>query len=124
MQFPVFFIAAVSGFLCVVLGAFGAHYLKSRLAEAALHAWETAVLYQMFHTLALLLIGILMQRFPQEPLYNASAMAMLAGMLLFSGSIYLLSLFGWKLLGPVTPLGGLAFMLGWGLLAAAVWRSM
>lgn len=124
MPFFVLFYAAISGFLTVALGAMGAHFLKSRLAESALQSFETGVLYQMFHTLVLLVLGLLMLRFPEEGLYRWSAVAMMLGMILFSGSIYVLSLWGVKALGPVTPLGGLSLMLGWLLLAAAVWRSV
>lgn len=123
---PVFVLsfAAISGLITVVLGALAAHFLKSRLTESALSSFETGVLYQMFHTLVLLVLGILILRYPNEVFFSWSAISMMLGMILFSGSIYALSLWGFKVLGPITPLGGLAFMIGWLLLALAVWRSV
>lgn len=115
--------AAASGLLSIVMGAFSAHYLKSRLSEVAIHGLETAVLYQMFHTLALLALGLLIAKFPEEPFLKWAACSMMVGIVLFSGSLYLLSVSGLKIFGPVTPLGGLAFMLGWLFLGLAAWRS-
>jgi len=111
-------IASLSGAIAVILGAFGAHGLKHRLDPEQLQAFETGVRYQMFHTLALLAVVWLGSRFQHVSLAFAGY-AFVAGMLLFSGSLYLLScksLLGiesWKWLGPVTPLGGLCFILGW-----------
>lgn len=116
--------AAVSGFMAVVLGAFGAHYLKNRLEPAALSAFETAVMYQMFHTLALLLFAMLVARFPEESLFRWAAYALITGIILFSGSLYGLSIAGYKFLGPVTPLGGLAFLTGWLLMGVAAFRHL
>ena len=99
-------IAAISGLLLVVLGAFGAHALESRLSAGHLIWWQKAVNYQGLHTLALLGTGWLF----------------LAGMLLFSGSLYLLTLTDQRMLGLVTPFGGTAFIAGWGCLAYAAWR--
>lgn len=119
--------AGVLGSLAVILGAFGAHALKARLDPAALVSFETGVRYQFYHALALLLVGLLMPALPAGP-WRAAAGCFLLGTLLFSGSIYLLSTrallpFGsLRLLGPVTPLGGLLLLAGWVIVAVAGWR--
>jgi uncharacterized membrane protein YgdD (TMEM256/DUF423 family) len=112
----------------VVLGAFGAHALKARLGEAALQTWQTAVTYQFIHALALLVVGLLL-RSPfsgsgNERLLNAAGAAFVVGLLFFSGSLYGLVLGGPRWLGPITPLGGVAFILGWATLAFAVIRPL
>lgn len=112
---------AALGGISVVLGAFGAHALRNSLSESSLSAWQTGVQYQMFHALALLLIGVLMQRSPM-PLLSWAGGFMLLGIVLFSGSLYLLSLTSLRWPGPVTPLGGVAFIIAWSLLAVAVMR--
>ena len=104
--------AGVSGFLCVALGAFGAHGLKHILDAYGKDIYETAVLYQMFHTLALLGVGLLQRAFPKSD-FNFTGWCFVIGMILFSGSLYLLSLTQIKWLGAVTPLGGVAFLSGW-----------
>ena len=113
--------------LAVVLGAFGAHALKANLEPEQLQVFETGVKYQFYHSLALILLGILFEKFnSQATVY--SGYFFLAGILFFSGSLYLLStksLLGiesWKFLGPVTPLGGLCFILGWILLFISVFK--
>ena len=107
-------------FLSVALGAFGAHGLKNLLSPEMLAVWRTAVQYQMFHALALLLIGVLMQTLSSTKLLTWSARAMIVGVILFSGSLYALALSGVGKLGMITPLGGLAFLAGWVLLFLAV----
>src|SRR5690606_16856984 len=97
--------------------------LKGRLDEAALSAYQTAVQYQFYHTLALLAVGLVMQRLGQKPLLSASAFCFMLGMVLFSGSLYVLALGGPRWLGPITPVGGLAFMIAWLLLFIAVLRT-
>jgi uncharacterized membrane protein YgdD (TMEM256/DUF423 family) len=115
-------LAATTLFLAVAAGAFGAHGLKAILSAEMLAIWQTAVHYQMVHGLALLFIALwLPQAHSRLPHY--AAWAMLAGMLLFSGSLYALALSGIRLLGAITPLGGLALLLGWALLAWAGWRE-
>lgn len=114
-------IAAISGFVVVGLGAFGAHGLREWLDAARLGTWETAVHYQMFHVVALLAIGQLAQR-DASPLLRWSGWSFVAGTLLFSGSLYLLALTQARWLGMVTPLGGVAFLLGWVLLFVALRR--
>ncbi len=115
---------ALFGLLAVVLGAFGAHALGNRLGPEQLHSYETATHYLFMHALALLLITGLGNLFPDTRLIAYSGGAMLAGTLLFSGSIYLLLLTGLRQLGPfnlglVTPLGGTILIVGWLLLFIA-----
>jgi uncharacterized membrane protein YgdD (TMEM256/DUF423 family) len=106
-------VAASSGALAVVLGAFGAHALKARLDQSALAVWQTAVQYHFFHTLALLVLVVLMQHGPKSTSLILSAAFFSLGLLLFSGSLYGLALGGPRWLGPVTPLGGTLFIAGW-----------
>jgi uncharacterized membrane protein YgdD (TMEM256/DUF423 family) len=115
-------LGSFSGMLGVVLGAFGAHALKSRLSEDAMGVFETAVQYQFYHSLALLAVGILALSQPQTILLKSSGYLFLLGILIFSGSLYLLSFTGVKWLGAITPLGGLAFIGGWACLAFASWK--
>jgi uncharacterized membrane protein YgdD (TMEM256/DUF423 family) len=110
-------IAAITGCLAVILGAFGAHTLKSVLPGEALDSFETGVRYQFYHTLALLLCGLMSLHRDGKYLVRAGWL-FVAGMALFSGSIYLLSTrtltgleAGW--LGPITPIGGVLFIAGW-----------
>jgi uncharacterized membrane protein YgdD (TMEM256/DUF423 family) len=108
--------------LAVAVGAFGAHGLRGRLTPEALDAFETAARYQMYHALALLATAWVAERWPQP----ASALAgwlFLAGIVLFSGSLYALSLTGTRWLGAITPLGGVALLAGWLVLAWSVWRG-
>lgn len=100
------------GFLAVALGAFGAHALKARLSADMLAVWRTAVEYHFYHALALLLVGLLMRSAPSAPL-SASGACFATGILLFSGSLYVLALSGVRVLGAITPLGGLFFLAGW-----------
>ncbi|MEK7729741.1 MAG: DUF423 domain-containing protein [candidate division KSB1 bacterium] len=115
-------IAALSGFLVVALGAFGAHGLKNVLDSYGREIYEKAVLYQMFHTLALLAVGIL-QRQHETPALAPVGCLFLLGMILFCGSLYALALTGMKWLGAVTPFGGLAFLSGWLWLAYLLLRE-
>jgi uncharacterized membrane protein YgdD (TMEM256/DUF423 family) len=112
---------AINGFLSVALGAFGAHALKERLSEKYLAIWETAVQYQMFHALALIAIGILMSNklLGHVTSLNTAGYLILVGIVLFSGSLYVLSLTGIGILGAITPIGGVAFLVGWILLIVA-----
>ena len=97
-----------------MLGAFASHALKDRLSERALEIWETGTKYQMYHALALILVALLLNRLStgSTPLIVAGY-AFIAGTILFSGSLYALSLSGIKILGAITPLGGVAFITGW-----------
>jgi uncharacterized membrane protein YgdD (TMEM256/DUF423 family) len=118
-----FFVAgALSAFVSVAAGAFGAHGLKGRLSPEMLEIFETGARYQMYHALALVAAAWAQTRWPGA-LVSASGWLFVAGTVLFSGSLYVLSLTGLRWLGAVTPLGGLAFLAGWLCLAAACWRS-
>ncbi len=109
--------------LAVALGAFGAHALRDRLGADLLNTFETAVRYQMYHALAMLAVGLIISRFPSSLFIPASGWLFLAGIILFSGSLYLLCFTGIRWLGAITPLGGVAFILGWLALAWGVWRG-
>ena len=113
---------ALNGALAVIAGAFGAHALKARLTPELLATWHTGSDYHMYHALALVLAGIVAGAQPTSQL-NAAGVALLVGIVLFSGSLYLLALTGTKWLGAITPLGGTAFIAGWLLLAHAAWKS-
>jgi len=115
-------LGAVAAFLGVALGAFGAHALRARLTEQLLNTWETAVQYHLVHALGLLVVGLTLLHSGPAPLLRWSAGLMLAGMVLFSGSLYLLCLSGVRWLGAITPLGGTALLIAWVLFAVAVWR--
>lgn len=116
--------AALSGGLSVAAGAFASHALRDRLTERAIAIFETGARYQMYHALALLLVALLLQqgKLVQTPLAIAGG-AYLIGTLLFSGSLYALSLSGIKILGAITPLGGAAFLVGWLCVAIAAWSA-
>jgi uncharacterized membrane protein YgdD (TMEM256/DUF423 family) len=114
--------AALAGFFGVALGAFAAHGLKTTLAPEMLSAFETGVRYQMYHAFALLAVGWAQTRWPGAVL-NASGWLFVAGTLLFSGSLYALSLTGEKWLGAVAPVGGLALLGGWLCLAWSAWKG-
>jgi uncharacterized membrane protein YgdD (TMEM256/DUF423 family) len=107
------FIAAVSGLIVVLLGAFGAHALETRIPAALLDTWQTAVQYQMFHTLALVGVGILQREPALQAALQRVAAFFLAGIVIFCGSLYVLALSGLTWLGMVTPIGGLLFLAGW-----------
>jgi len=106
-------LASLLAFLAVALGAFGAHALKSRMAPDMQAVWQTAVLYHGWHALALLGIGLLILHFPDRAGLASAGWLFVAGVALFSGSLYALALTGVKSFGAVTPIGGIAFVLGW-----------
>ncbi len=124
MQAPFLFIAALSGFLAVALGAFGAHGLKARLSEDMMAVYQTAVQYHFYHTLALLAVAVLLAGGLQSAALRAGGWLFAAGIVVFSGSLYALALSGMRVLGAVTPLGGLLFLAGWVALAAAAYRTV
>lgn len=113
------FLGSINAFLAVALGAFGAHTLKNKLSEEMLTVYQTGVHYHIIHALGLLLIGIIAQRFTGSTLVNWSGGLLLLGIVLFSGSLYVLSLSGIRAFGAVTPFGGVSFLAGWILLAIA-----
>jgi uncharacterized membrane protein YgdD (TMEM256/DUF423 family) len=107
--------------LATACGAFGAHALRGVLSAERLALWETAVRYQFFHALGLLAVGLTLRELPL-PALRAAAVLIVAGVLLFSGSLYALALGGTRVLGLLTPLGGLCWIAGWLLFAWGVWR--
>lgn len=118
-----FFIAtaALSGFLSVCLGAFAAHGLKEILPADALSIWYTGVQYQMYHALALLVVGVICLQKSSKAL-KLSGLAFILGSCLFSGSLYALALGAPHAVGIITPIGGLSFLLGWAALLVAALR--
>ncbi len=112
MQKIVLIFAATSALVANGLGAFGTHALKSKLAVNLMTAYQTGVQYQFYHSLGLLLIGVLMFHV-KNTWINLSCIAIAVGIILFSGSLYILSVTGIKGFGIITPFGGLAFMAGW-----------
>lgn len=117
-----FALGSLSAFLAVALGAFGAHALKARLDANMLAVFETGVRYQMVHALALLAVGWACTRWP-GPAVTTSGWLFLVGTVFFSGSLYALALTGTRWLGAVTPIGGVAWLAAWLLLAWAAWRG-
>ena len=116
-----FLLGSVSGFIAVAAGAFGAHGLRSRLAPDLLALFETAARYQMYHALGMLAAAWLASR--GLALAATGGWVMQAGVVIFSGSLYALALTGETWLGAITPIGGLALMAGWALVAVAAWRG-
>lgn len=112
---------ALNMLLAVAAGAFGAHGLKAVLSCDMLAIWQTAVHYQMVHALGLIAISLLLQR-ADLPVLRQSAVLMLAGIVIFCGSLYLLAVSGVRWLGAITPVGGLAFLAGWAWLCYAALR--
>jgi uncharacterized membrane protein YgdD (TMEM256/DUF423 family) len=111
-------VGALAGFTGVALGAFGAHALRGRLSPEMLVVFETGVRYQMYHAFAILIVGLVLGRMGGW-MISTAAWLFTAGIVLFSGSLYLLAFTGVTVLGAITPIGGLAFLLGWACLAVA-----
>jgi uncharacterized membrane protein YgdD (TMEM256/DUF423 family) len=111
------FLGSLAGFLGVAFGAFGAHALRGKLSPEMLAVFETGVRYQMYHALALLITSVLAAR--TGWLVATAGWSFAIGIVLFSGSLYALALSGVTILGAVTPLGGVAFLIGWGCLVVA-----
>lgn len=106
-------IGSICAFLSVALGAFGAHMLKAQIPADMLAVYETGVQYQMMHSLGLIAIGMIAALLPNNKHLTRAGWAMLIGIVLFSGSLYLLAVTGIKPLGAITPFGGVAFLFGW-----------
>ena len=115
-------IAAISGLCAVALGAFGAHGLKGILSAELMSAFQTAVQYHFYHTLALCGVSILLIQYPNRTAFVAAAWAFVVGLVLFCGSLYGLAFGAPRWMGPITPLGGASFMAGWMLLVVGAWR--
>lgn len=121
MNHRLLFIAAISGFIAVALGAFGAHGLKNIASAEMVNIFKLAVEYQFYHTFALVSLAFAAQWLSAKWL-NWSAGFFIVGILLFSGSLYLYALTGVKWIGPITPMGGLCLLIGWALFAISAWR--
>ncbi len=113
---------AVFAFLGVALGAFGAHALKDRLSSDMLAVWQTGVFYEQVHSLGVILAGLLFAQFKQ-PLIRTAGLLFLAGILVFSGSLYALALSGVRVLGAITPFGGVCFLAGWACFAVGASKA-
>jgi uncharacterized membrane protein YgdD (TMEM256/DUF423 family) len=118
-----FVLAALFGGLAVALGAFGAHALEARLTPRLLEIFETGVRYHFYHALALIAVVVALGRWPQSNLPVIAGWLFVAGIVIFSGSLYLLALTGIRWLGAITPIGGVAFIAGWLCLALAAGRG-
>jgi uncharacterized membrane protein YgdD (TMEM256/DUF423 family) len=116
-------LGGLAALAAVVLGAFGAHALKDRLPPEMLAAWRTGTEYHFYHALGLIAVGLVAAQLPGSALLKWSGWLMLAGIALFSGSLYLLAATGARWLGAVTPVGGIAFIAAWALFVAAVLRA-
>ncbi len=117
-------IAAILAGVSVAGGAFATHALKDRISDRALEIFETGAKYQMYHALALILVALLLSRAELSQTYlSVAGYAFIAGIAIFSGSLYALSLSGVRWLGAVTPFGGVAFLIGWGCLAIAAFMK-
>ncbi len=106
----------------VILGAFGAHALKAKLTDDLMQVYKTGVEYHFYHALGLLLVGVLAVQMPSS-LISWSAICLTAGIVIFSGSLYVLAITGIRWLGAITPIGGLSFIAGWVLLFLAIWKK-
>ena len=113
-------IAAINGFLAVAAGAFGAHALKGTLDADAMNAFDVGVRYQRYQAVELLAVASVCHSRPSRAV-RAAGICMLIGIVLFTGSLYGLTLLNWRWLGPVTPIGGVFFLIGWFLLAVSGW---
>lgn len=117
-----FVLGALFAFVAVAGGAFGAHSLKAILAPDLLAVFETGIRYQMYHALALLAVGWAAHQYPQAS-FHISGWLFVAGIVLFSGSLYILALSGVRWLGAITPLGGVLLLAGWAVFAWQAWQQ-
>ena len=116
------FLGSVNAALAIMAGAFAAHGLKSKLSDHYLDVFQTGAQYHFYHAMALLIVGLMIQQFPEQGLLKWSGYLFLLGILLFSGSLYTLSITGIGWLGAVTPLGGVAFIVGWLMMAMVFFK--
>ncbi|WP_243293005.1 DUF423 domain-containing protein [Bacillus sp. FJAT-47783] len=117
-------LGAINAFVTVALGAFGAHALEGKIPAKYIETWQTGVQYQMFHAIGLFVVAFVMDKLPQTNLLTWAGWLMLIGILLFSGSLYVLSLTQIKVLGAITPLGGVSFIVAWVLMVVAVFKFL
>ncbi|MEC0126842.1 DUF423 domain-containing protein [Paenibacillus pabuli] len=122
MQRKWMMVGAVLTMLSVAIGAFGAHMLKDQIGADAIAVYETGVQYHMIHAIALLIIGLTAGQLGPSAKLKWAARLLFVGIIIFSGSLYVLSISGNKMLGAITPIGGVAFIVGWLLLAIDVWQ--
>lgn len=120
---PIIIAGAVLAFLGVAIGAFGAHALKARLAADMLAVYQTGVQYHLVHALGIVLIGTLVQMLPASKWLPIAGWVMVAGVIIFSGSLYALSVTGVRILGAITPLGGIALLAAWVLVGIGVAKA-
>ncbi|MGH8466637.1 MAG: DUF423 domain-containing protein [Pseudomonas sp.] len=116
-------LGSINGFLAVALGAFAAHGLRNAISPELLNTFQTGVQYHMYHALALFGVGLLALYYPTQSAVRLSGWLFLIGIVLFSGSLYVLALSGIRWLGAITPLGGVAFLAGWALVAWTLMRT-
>jgi uncharacterized membrane protein YgdD (TMEM256/DUF423 family) len=116
-------LGSLNAMLAVILGAFGAHGLKSRLTIDLLTTFNTGVQYHFYHALGLIAVGLIAMHLPVTSWLKWSGWLMFAGIVIFSGSLYVLSIFNMRWLGMVTPVGGLAFIIAWLTLVMAIIKS-
>ncbi len=112
-------LGALNALLSIALGAFGAHGLEGKLSEHMMDIYRKAVQYHMMHSLGLILVALLTERLSGTSLINWAGWVMLAGIIIFSGSLYVLSMTGNSALGAITPIGGVAFLISWFLISLA-----
>ena len=117
-------LASLSGFTGVALGAFAAHGLRGKLSENMLNVFQTGVSYQLWHTMALIGVALLLLRSPENTLLKVTGVLFAVGILLFSGSLYMLTLSGLGKLGMITPLGGVTWLVAWFCLGLGIWRTL
>jgi len=115
-------LGSINGAAAVCMGAFGAHFLKTKISEDMLSVFQTAVQYHFYHSLGLMIIGILANYSKPEKYLGISGWMMFIGIILFSGSLYVLSTTTTRWIGIITPFGGLAFIISWLLIAISVWK--
>ena len=116
-------LGSIAALAAVLIGAFGAHGLKERIAPDLLPVYKTGVEYHFYHALGLILVGLAAFHLPESGYLKGAGWAMLIGIVLFSGSLYVLALTGVRWFGAITPVGGIAFIVAWGLFAAAVVKA-
>jgi len=117
-------LGAINTFICIALGAFGAHGLKHVLTSDMLAIYHTGVQYHFYHAIGLLFIGLLLLHFAKSRLIQLSGWFMLLGIILFSVSLYIMSLTGIREIGIITPFGGVSYLIAWTVLSVAIWKEV